>query len=138
MTVPNADFALHDGVTADLRVKSRTVQAMRVSPAILSLNDEGKIGVKIVETNVARFVPVTLIDDSPDGVYIARKRHVQALQRCAAHLASAQTHAEQADAALDLFAEDLRLAHDALAEITGVFTSDDLLGEIFGHFCIGK
>jgi tRNA modification GTPase len=76
--------------------------------------------------------------DSPDGVYIARKRHVQALQRCAAHLASAQTHAEQADAALDLFAEDLRLAHDALAEITGVFTSDDLLGEIFGHFCIGK
>ncbi len=71
MTVPNADFALHDGVTADLRVKSRTVQAMRVSPAILSLNDEGKIGVKIVETNVARFVPVTLIDDSPDGVWIA-------------------------------------------------------------------
>jgi hypothetical protein len=40
--------------------------------------------------------------------------------------------------ALDLFAEELRLAHDALAEITGAFTSDDLLGEIFGRFCIGK
>jgi len=42
------------------------------------------------------------------------------------------------DVALDLFAEELRLAHDALSEITGAFTSDDLLGEIFGHFCIGK
>ena len=44
----------------------------------------------------------------------------------------------QSDAALDLLAEELRLAHDALAEITGQFTADDLLGEIFGRFCIGK
>jgi len=76
--------------------------------------------------------------DSPDGVYIARKRHVQALQRCQAHVAAAGEHAALADTALDLFAEELRLAHDALAEITGAFTSDDLLGEIFGRFCIGK
>jgi tRNA modification GTPase len=75
---------------------------------------------------------------SPDGVCIARKRHVLALKRCAAHLAAATAHAAVADAALDLFAEELRLAHDALAEITGAFTSDDLLGEIFGRFCIGK
>jgi tRNA modification GTPase len=75
---------------------------------------------------------------SPDGVCIARKRHVLALKRCAAHLAAAAGHAAVADAALDLFAEELRLAHDALAEITGAFTSDDLLGEIFGRFCIGK
>lgn len=71
LTVPNADFRLHDGVTADLRVKSRTIPAMRVSPAILSLDGEGKIGVKIVENNIARFVPVTLIGDSPEGVWIA-------------------------------------------------------------------
>ena len=70
LTVPNADFALRDGVTADLRVKSRTVAAMRVSPAILSLDDEGRIGVKIVDSNVARFVPVTLAGDSPEGVWI--------------------------------------------------------------------
>lgn len=75
---------------------------------------------------------------SPEGVLIARKRHVQALQRTRAHLLEAQAHAAVADAALDLFAEELRLAHDALAEITGAFTSDDLLGEIFGRFCIGK
>jgi len=73
-----------------------------------------------------------------EGVYIARKRHVQALQRTALHLAGARGHAEVGDVALDLFAEELRLAHDALSEITGAFTSDDLLGEIFGHFCIGK
>jgi tRNA modification GTPase len=71
-------------------------------------------------------------------VFIARKRHVQALQRCREHLLAAQAHADVADAALDLFAEELRLAHDALAEITGAFTSDDLLGEIFSRFCIGK
>jgi tRNA modification GTPase len=74
----------------------------------------------------------------PDGVFIARARHVDALRRTREHLARAQMHAAQADAALDLFAEELRLAHDALGEITGVFTSDDLLGEIFGRFCIGK
>jgi tRNA modification GTPase len=73
-----------------------------------------------------------------EGVAIARKRHVLALQRCAGHLAEARGHAAQGDAALDLFAEELRLAHEALGEITGVFTSDDLLGEIFAGFCIGK
>jgi tRNA modification GTPase len=63
---------------------------------------------------------------------------VLALQRCAGHLAEARGHAAQGDAALDLFAEELRLAHEALGTITGAFTSDDLLGEIFAGFCIGK
>jgi tRNA modification GTPase len=74
----------------------------------------------------------------PDGVFIARTRHVQALARTDDHLQLAQQHADQRDAALDLFAEELRLAHGALGEITGQFTADDLLGEIFGRFCIGK
>jgi tRNA modification GTPase len=73
-----------------------------------------------------------------DGLFIARARHVDALQRCAAHLAQAGALAAQASAALDLLAEELRLAHDALGEITGAFTADDLLGEIFSRFCIGK
>ena len=75
---------------------------------------------------------------STEGVYIARKRHLLALQRCAQHLQAARGHAAVGDGALDLFAEELRLAHDALSEITGAFTSDDLLGEIFAGFCIGK
>ena len=73
-----------------------------------------------------------------EGVFIARRRHLLALQRTAAHLDGAAVHADASDTALDLFAEELRLAHDALSEITGQFSSDDLLGEIFGHFCIGK
>jgi len=74
----------------------------------------------------------------PEGVFIARTRHVEALARTDEHLQLAQAHADQRDAALDLFAEELRLAHGALGEITGQFTADDLLGEIFGRFCIGK
>ncbi len=74
----------------------------------------------------------------PEGLFIARTRHVQALDRTEAHLAEAALLADAGDAHLDLFAEELRLAHDALGEITGRFTADDLLGEIFGRFCIGK
>ena len=75
---------------------------------------------------------------APEGLFTARARHVQALQRTLAHVQAAQAHAALRDAALDLLAEELRLAHQALGEITGAVSSDDLLGEIFGRFCIGK
>jgi tRNA modification GTPase len=74
----------------------------------------------------------------PEGVFIARQRHVQALRTAREHLALATLHAAQADGALDLLAEELRLAHNALGRITGAFSADDLLGEIFTRFCIGK
>ncbi len=73
-----------------------------------------------------------------EGLFIARARHVEALQRTRTHLAEAATHAESGNARLELFAEELRLGHDALAAITGAFSSDDLLGAIFARFCIGK
>ena len=75
---------------------------------------------------------------APEGLFIARARHVEALQRTRAHLAEAASHAESGNARLELFAEELRLGHDALAAITGAFSSDDLLGAIFARFCIGK
>jgi tRNA modification GTPase len=75
---------------------------------------------------------------APEGVFIARARHVHALQRTREHLREAQRLAAESNAALDLLAEELRLAHDALGEITGAFSADDLLGEIFSRFCIGK
>jgi tRNA modification GTPase len=75
---------------------------------------------------------------TPEGGFIARTRHVEALRRAAAHLDAAAQHARHGDRALELLAEELRLAHEALGAITGAFTSDDLLGEIFGRFCIGK
>jgi tRNA modification GTPase len=73
-----------------------------------------------------------------EGVFVARARHVEALRRARAHLAEADVQARAGDTALELVAEELRAAHDALGEITGTFTSDDLLGAIFSRFCIGK
>jgi tRNA modification GTPase len=75
---------------------------------------------------------------APEGVFIARQRHVQALRQAREHVQLAQAHAALNDGALDLLAEELRLAHNALGRITGAFSADDLLGEIFTRFCIGK
>jgi tRNA modification GTPase len=74
----------------------------------------------------------------PEGLFIARARHVQALQRTREHLQRAIALGVEGAAPLELLAEELRLSHDALGEITGQFTADDLLGEIFSRFCIGK
>jgi tRNA modification GTPase len=75
---------------------------------------------------------------SPEGVFMARERHVQALTLTASHVEQAQVHLQTQAQALDLLAEELRLAQAALSDITGEFTPDDLLGEIFTRFCIGK
>jgi tRNA modification GTPase len=69
-----------------------------------------------------------------EQIFVARVRHLAALERAARHLAVAATATER----LELYAEELRLAQAALSEITGEFTADDLLGEIFSQFCIGK
>ena len=75
---------------------------------------------------------------APDGVYMARERHLQALHRVQDHLQYAAELLQQQAQALDLLAEELRLAQNALGEITGQFSADDLLGVIFSKFCIGK
>ena len=69
-----------------------------------------------------------------EAPFLARERHLRAL-------ALARRHLDEADRQLErweFFAEELRLAQNALTEITGAFTADDLLGEIFSRFCIGK
>ncbi|MEI2416574.1 tRNA uridine-5-carboxymethylaminomethyl(34) synthesis GTPase MnmE [Orrella sp. JC864] len=73
-----------------------------------------------------------------ESPWLARQRHVLALQEAGEHLVLAAGHAAQDDRVLDLFAEELRLAHDALGKVTGAFGSEELLGEIFSRFCIGK
>ena len=73
-----------------------------------------------------------------EGLYIARERHVQALLRVRDHLGIAQQHLAAQAQSLDLLAEELRLAQNALGDITGEFSADDLLGVIFSSFCIGK
>ncbi len=72
------------------------------------------------------------------GIFMARERHVQALRSVEDHLLEAATNLALRAQSLDLLAEELRLAQNALNEITGEFSSDDLLGVIFSSFCIGK
>ena len=73
-----------------------------------------------------------------EGLFLARERHLHALRRTGVHLQAAEAHLATPMPALDLLAEELRLAQGSLGEITGEFTSDDLLGVIFSRFCIGK
>ena len=69
-----------------------------------------------------------------EGLFMARERHLDALGACRAHLERAQTRLGQ----IEIFAEELRLAQGKLGTITGEITPDDLLGQIFSRFCIGK
>ena len=71
------------------------------------------------------------------GTVSARRRHLEALRRARDHVAAAERRLRESRSG-ELVAEDLRGAQQALSEITGEFTSEDLLGRIFGSFCIGK
>ncbi len=72
-----------------------------------------------------------------EGAFTARQRHLDALKRASGHFACGREALEQSRAG-ELLAEELRLAQEALGEITGAVSSDDLLGRIFADFCIGK
>ncbi len=85
-----------------------------------------------------RLLEVAGWQSAAEGLYIARARHIAALQAVDGHLMEAAAQLHAAGPALDLLAEELRLAQNALNAITGEFTSDDLLGVIFSSFCIGK
>ena len=73
-----------------------------------------------------------------EDVYSARERHLLSLKDVLFHLQTAKKIAHEAQKNMDLIAEEMRLAQNALSQITGEFNSDDLLGEIFSKFCIGK
>jgi tRNA modification GTPase len=107
-----------------------------------SRNDGGvvisaKMGVGLGELR-QRLLQVVGWQSAPEGVFMARERHVHALQKVDGQLARASAQLRSRMPALDLLAEDLRQAQLHLSEITGQFTPDDLLGEIFSKFCIGK
>lgn len=86
----------------------------------------------------ARLLKLAGWQPTQESPWLARQRHIDALTSAQEALRCAQAHADQNDRVLDLFAEELRLAHDQLGSITGRMTPDDLLGEIFSRFCIGK
>jgi len=115
--------------------KADVLHGQDLAPDALTLS--AKTGVGLAELR-QRLLQQVGWHATPEGLFIARERHVQALKRTREHLQLAREVATQQPPALDLLAEELRLSHDALGEITGAFTADDLLGEIFSRFCIGK
>ncbi len=92
-------------------------------------------GVGLLEAEVMRIAGV---EHAVEDAFFARERQLAALAAAARHLDLAATHAASAPPPLELLAEELRCAQQAFASITGEFTADDLLGEIFSRFCIGK
>ncbi|WP_417251282.1 tRNA uridine-5-carboxymethylaminomethyl(34) synthesis GTPase MnmE [Castellaniella sp.] len=111
--------------------------ATSAAPAVQQLQVSAKTG-QGLDTLRARLLEIAGWTPGAESPWLARERHVRALEQAREHLHLANEHASHSDQVLDLFAEELRLAHESLCEITGQFTSDDLLGEIFSRFCIGK
>ncbi|GAA4020495.1 tRNA uridine-5-carboxymethylaminomethyl(34) synthesis GTPase MnmE [Actimicrobium antarcticum] len=99
------------------------------------LSATDKLGMELLRAELLRLAGW---QQTGESLYLARERHLIALGAARLHLNAAAEHAALNDHALDLFAEELRLAQDRLSSITGEFTSDDLLGVIFSRFCIGK
>jgi len=100
----------------------------------ISLSAKANSGIELLRQELLRIAGWHQTED----IFIARERHLRALSLAQEHLAAARQVVESQLPALELFAEELRLTQQALGEITGEFTADDLLGVIFSRFCIGK
>lgn len=111
------------------------VSAAAPSPDRLVLSARTGAGIEALRDRLLQIAGWQAV---PDGVYLARARHVDALGRVADHVGHAAGQLAAQSPALDLLAEELRLAQNALNEITGEFGADELLGVIFSRFCIGK
>jgi tRNA modification GTPase len=119
-----------------LDVWSKQDAAPSAAPATgISLSAKTGFGIEALRQ---RLLEVAGWQAVPEGVYLARARHVQALSRVEEHIALAAEHLAAGALSLELLAEELRLAQNDLNEITGEFGADDLLGVIFSRFCIGK
>lgn len=100
----------------------------------VSLSAKNQEGLDLLESHLLDRMGY---DSTLEGTFIARARHVDAIKRAQQHVLTGE-HCLNTQRAGELLAEELRLAQQALSEITGAFSADDLLGEIFSSFCLGK
>lgn len=115
-----------------LSAAERAAMATRAGVLVSARTGEGLEALRATLATRLFGVP----SEAAQGEFLARERHVEALRRGREHLESALGQLDEER--LELAAEELRLAHDALGEITGRVTPDDVLGRIFASFCIGK
>lgn len=129
---PLAAGVQSDLLSGDTAKGDATALAQRETLCLSAKTGQGIDAFRQKLLDIAGFQP------GQEGVFIARERHLQALSEALQHLQNARHHVALGDQSLDLFAEELRLAHQALGRITGAVTADELLGVIFSRFCIGK
>lgn len=122
---------------ADLSTETigQTIHSLaEVNCPVITLSAKQNAGVDVLRTHLKDVMGYSA---GSEGGFLARRRHIDALNRAQEALDSGRLQLEGMGAG-ELLAEDLRMAQNALNEITGAFTADDLLGQIFGSFCIGK
>jgi tRNA modification GTPase len=107
---------------------------VQTEPPVLNVSVKTGDGIDALRASIKQ---MSGFDEAGGGTFTARKRHLDALNRAAAHFQAGREALEH-DKAGELLAEELRLALAALGSITGEFSSDDLLGRIFAEFCVGK
>lgn len=117
----------------DLNAESVELEDIGGVP-VLHLSAKTGSGVELLREHLKHCVGYQA---TSEGSFMARRRHLDALTKAREHLLTGQDALEQ-HVAGEILAEELRLAQQHLNEITGEFTSDDLLGKIFSSFCIGK
>ncbi|MGK2946157.1 MAG: tRNA uridine-5-carboxymethylaminomethyl(34) synthesis GTPase MnmE [Candidatus Malihini olakiniferum] len=118
---------------ADITGETQGIKEVNTS-SIIRLSAKSRDGVDILRNHLKKSIGFT---SNTEGGFLARRRHLQALKTAAQHLEKGKEQLVN-NYSGELLAEELRLAQQALSEITGAFTADDLLERIFSSFCIGK
>jgi tRNA modification GTPase len=123
---------------ADLLTKDHESAKLGIHDEIdfptLSISAKQNLGIDTLREHLK---DVMGFSSANEGGFLARRRHIEALEKAQNAIQAGEDQLLGAMAG-ELLAEDLRMAQQALGEITGEFTADDLLGNIFGSFCIGK
>ncbi len=102
--------------------------------SVLQISAKTQDGIELLKARIKKIVGYV---DASEGVVLARRRHIRALEKASEAMERGREQLVTYMAG-EILAEELKIAHESLCEITGEFTSDDLLGEIFSSFCIGK
>ena len=108
-----------------------TAGSRKLNQTIIYISAKKQLGIDLLEKHLKEIMGFNAVSES---AFIARRRHLEALEKAHQYLIAAQDDFES----IELLAENLHLAQNALSEITGEFSSDDLLGLIFSSFCVGK